>query len=357
MNDVVDIHLECSEQLLLQLFKATRGQRGLTAVSQLLKGTPSHQAIWDAHLYQVTPWFGVLPQLETQQADTVIKQLMKKGLLTEEMQGKRKVIQLTNLGQEAAPTTSWERVPPLSFRADLQLERLLLWIQTLSHDMNASRSYQPVSRKPAVWHWIKAVRRSDLWKTAYDFIPILFQQLEELPENQRELLVRRMSGYGTVGESYVQMARATHRSVMDIQAELRVAIYQLLRGIQAKGYPMGQAFLANDLIGEGGFPLYGLTSSAKESARFLTHGMPIPELMKVRKLRLSTVQDHIIELALLNPDWSPNAYASEKTLQPYIDHVENSPFAALKELQDRWEGQADYFQLRLAQIQVWRKRF
>jgi uncharacterized protein YpbB len=350
--------------ILLHLIDRFRGQRSLNSIIHFMNGEPSHQALWDAHLFRVTGWHGLFRHESKSFTENLLSGMLHRGWIEEGIQGKRKVVDLTSKGREwLIPLDLLNTVVDLpsylSFPSDNLLARLFLCIQTLSHLLHDSRRFQPVVRDGATLNWMKSLLQSCDWKKESEsFTHDLFSYLEQVPSIHREILIDRMSGYHHAGLTYHQLSeryqlpRFIIRSILQHGAKLLYEVWKT-HGKEDRMW----TGLFDDVIREWNERGRALTASAGESWKWLKDGVPLHEITRLRKIKLSTLHDHIIEILLFHQGWEAASYVPMEKLNPWIQAVTPYPYATLTELNSLLDNKKDYFLLRIAQILVWRRSY
>ena len=89
-----------------------------------------------------------------------------------------------------------------------------------------------------------------------------------------------------------------------------------------------------------------LTASANATAKLYKNGRTIEEISHIRRLKISTIEDHIVELAMNEMNFSIEPFVTIEQQQQILAAVEDYETKRLKNLKEILPH-LSYFQLRL----------
>ena len=90
-----------------------------------------------------------------------------------------------------------------------------------------------------------------------------------------------------------------------------------------------------------------LTDSANTTAKLYKKGYSIEQICLMRKLKTSTIEDHLVELAMNDSDFSIEPFVSTEEQQQIFEAIEAYETKKLRTLHEILPH-ISYFQLRLA---------
>src|SRR5699024_2784091 len=90
-----------------------------------------------------------------------------------------------------------------------------------------------------------------------------------------------------------------------------------------------------------------LTQSAQKTNDYLNMHMSIEQIAVKRRLKVNTIQDHIVEIALNNRDFSIYQYLSEEKEKIIVHAIQQARSYRLKEIKALVGDNISYFQIRL----------
>lgn len=333
------------QQILLKIFHTFQQERTISAAFHLLKGKRSGQTIQDVGLFKLYQYFGVLPKLSRQKFEEQVDLLFAKNEILIEENG---FYQLTEQGLQRAQQPFSLEFDGWHYRGNEHtfFARLSLITQSLSYQANHVKAFIPMERNETVQHWV----RSFLIRNHYQTNPMqqkLFDEIERslhatrLEENVKDLLVYRLSGYEEAGITWQQIAFSTHMHEMDVQLLYISGLHKWLKEIEKNnGYDYLYQMVENIRVED------VLTSSANETARLYKKGHSLDAICQMRRLKRSTIEDHLVEIAMHNTNFSIEPFVSVEDEQLILTTVEDYETKKLRTLHELLPA-ISYFQLRL----------
>lgn len=338
--------------LLLYAIRQLKGQRSSASIYHILTGRRSAQTIQDAHFYHLTQFYGVYHQLKRVAFDETVIDLVKSKFiqLTEEehpILTEKGELYIHDYGKQYS-TDSFKGMEYINKSTDFS-ERLFLTIQTYSNLSMDNRVFQPVSDRRDVQEWFKRYYRDHLsikgWlREVYKHINTL---LNEINDQQARLFVDRLSGYQKYGLSIQQLALKYQLSIHDVYLFLTLTYHQLMHFIDINSIHLLTGFFRDEQRTD-----QFITHSAQKTHQLISKGQSLEQIMRIRRLKRSTIEDHIVELAYAIPGFDLSPYITQTELNdilPKIKRIDDHRLAKIKTMLD---DQYSYFQIRLALVKV-----
>lgn len=335
------------QQILLKILTTFQNERTLSAAFHLLKGKRSGQTIHDVGLFRLHPYFGILPKLTRGQFDEQVDLLFAKNYIVIEENG---YYYMTEIGIKQASEELPMTFDGWHYRGNEQVffARLSLVVQSLSHQAARIKSFIAIEKEEDVQNKV----REFLLKNQFQQHPLqskvyleIEQSLEKLQvdEQVKTMIVYRLSGYQEPGLTWQQMAFGFHLHEMDIRLMYCSGLHQWLNEIlaHAHSYPYLHQLAQGiriDLL---------LTSSANETAKLYRKGHTLEQISSIRRLKVNTIEDHIVELAMNDVNFDVSSFVNEEDQQQIINASEDYQTKKLKVLKEILPH-VSYFQLRLA---------
>ncbi|GLC87095.1 helix-turn-helix domain-containing protein [Lysinibacillus piscis] len=329
-------------QILLQIFQKLNHERTISAAYHILRGKRSGQTIQDIGLFQLHPYFGLLPKLPREVFDETVALFQQYSWLEVQASGH---YSCTKVGLQRAAQTPEFLLAGWYYRGNEHLffGRLSLIIQSLSYHQTNTRSFTPISKDIHIQAWVRQFLlehhyqqghlQKQLWAECE-------QALKELPvcEENKQLMVYRLSGHQLPGWTWQQLAMERKETVLDCQLAFIELLHVWLNSIH--GYPLLQQ------IAEGVRVQALLTDSAQQTAFLYEQGYSIDQIAQIRKLKQSTIEDHIVEMAMYEPNFSIGSFV---TYGEAAKVWQASKQYQTKKLKILYEviGDMSYFQLKL----------
>ncbi|WP_158318828.1 helix-turn-helix domain-containing protein [Robertmurraya kyonggiensis] len=285
------------EYVVLHCLHKLNGERTIYSIYHLLSGKKSSQTIQDAHLFQLTKFFKTYSSITRNQFDEIVNSLVEQSMIFET--GEQYYV-VSESGFEALKTT----YPFLSFldgwhfqEGDLFWERLSLLVQVASHLSEHEVKYVPIQRNRHVQAWIKSflrqcnVPRAKLSRSLYEELIACFTHVSEIDP---AVVVIRLTGFQTIGLTEKQASDTLMLEPTLYHYQFYALIHDMMNKIQSNRtrFPL-LAIVLSDL--QTNVPL---TESTKKTYDLLNKGFSLEEIGKIRNLKVNTIQDHIVELAL-----------------------------------------------------------
>lgn len=333
--------LKCSSQI--------QEERTAGAIYHLLTGKRSIQTVQDAYIYQIDQFYGVCDQLNKVSFEQVLQELSQQNLLllTTESTCKTttKGIKWLSEKQHQLQFTYFNG---LTYHAidRVFFERLLLFIQVLTNKKMNHSSFIPIVDKGRITNWMKTFYQ--MIKVDIDvYVTMIYKELsfslQNFPKQEAEMFVDRLTGYQHYGMSVYQLANRYQLSEDDVRLLFTGITHRMLNIIQkdAAKYPLLMKVIS-DLRTEG-----FLTHSAHKTYELIKDGYTTEEIAKIRKLKVNTIYDHIVEVSLYDESFSIVPYVSQKTQLEIINALKQTKSSKLRTIKEKVHDDITYFQIRL----------
>lgn len=338
------------EAIIIQSSRAFQKERSISAIFHLLKGKASIQTVQDSQTYRLTAFYGIYPSLTKQTFEQIIHELIKHQYLS--------YVSNQQTGYPTKQGLHWfkdikQALPLKHYQGFLYHKtdqifylRLLLMIQVLTNRLMNETSYIPIVDDPAILNWMKHVYPS-LKHEPKRYLQALYEELtqclEQCDEQAAHLFVDRITTYQHYGMSLDQLAHTYQIKRTDLPLWFTAIIHQILKQITAKkeAYPFLNQILT-------GLSVNGMmTQSAQKTYEWIQKQYSLAEIARIRRLKLSTIYDHLVEIALFDKQFSIRPYVSEQVQHEIIQAVKATKSFKLKTIKDHVSDDISYFQIRL----------
>lgn len=340
--------------ILLYCLHKIEGQRSIYSVLHLLKGKKSAQTIQDAHFFHLTNLFSSYPYVNRAELENLACEMKEQGLIKQisdqSFQLSTSGIKLLNDSLKKQPISSSLNGWKFHQITDLFWERLSLAIQVISHLKNRDAKYIPIQRKKEVHLWLKnflhqtSLSRNELGRILNNEIVQCFEKNQELDPS---ILVMRLTGYKKIGLTSFQTSEMMNMDFVFYYLQFVSLIHYMLESIQEspKDYPLLSMFITNEI------ELLPLTQSAKKTYSLLKKGLNIEEISQIRKLKKSTIEDHIVEISLNIKSFDISPFVCFEKQQLIKEAVKTNASKQLRYIRQLVPN-ADYFEIRLSLSRV-----
>lgn len=337
--------------IILHSINILQKERSNNSIYHLLTGKQSIQTIQDAHLFHLAHFYSLYKSLNKEEFDKQLNELINEKYVGERNENSFFV---TNVGKEFLNAINldhyyWNGMKFHQFDLDFY-RRLLLFIQvwTNSH-INRSR-YIPIVDDEATLGWVKQLYRkekqfvSEWLRKLYDELVHIFSRIDPI---YPQLFVRQITTAKTIGLTNEQLAKIFKKSTTDIYLLQINYIHFILQTIlsEHEQYPLLN-IIVNDLheMNE----TKPVTLSAKLTLNYIQKGYSPEEIAKFRQLKINTIYDHIVEIALQDTYFPLESFISTNKQEEVFSAVRKLNSLKLKDIKQAVNDDISYFQIRLA---------
>lgn len=326
-----------------------RGDRSISAIYHLLKGKRSIQTVQDSHIYDLKHFYGVYQTLHKQDFDEQILNLVKNNWLKPMEDNKALPTDKGhNWINQHGKNVSANYFNGMEYYRKVPVfwERLLLTIQTMTNSRNNHFTFIPVSDNPVITGWVK--KQYHQWSSHETaFLNQLYSELSQLLhlfwEKEANIFVDTLTGYNHYGMSTFQLAEHYDLGQIDIPL-IKTAIFHRMLAIinqNSKTYPLFAQFL-QDLPEE-----TKLTKSANKTRELLDRQYSAEDIASIRRLKLNTIYDHMVEMALYDVLFPLEQYVTLDEQAEIRTAINKTTSYKLKDIKQEVNETISYFQIRL----------
>lgn len=335
--------------VILYCIKELQGQRTIYSILHLLNGKKSSQTIQDAHLFQLTRFFKTFGQLTRSELEQLAAEMENTNWISQDENGH---FELSVKGGRHLQSALLEYPIPSSLNGwkyhtstGVFWERLSLLVQVISHLNYNHAKYLPIQRKRNVLSWLK-----DFLKTSgvdRNELGILLNKemqhsLGSLRDINPAVLTLRLTGYNHIGLTSVQAAKQLGLGQDYYHHQFFGVLHYILECI--KHSPSRYPLLGKLVSGsEDSVPL---TFSTKKTYSLLNEGFGLDEIARIRNLKRSTIEDHVVEVALNESSFDITKYVANARQKLILKAANSSESRQLKQIR-QLVPEADYFEIRL----------
>lgn len=329
------------QQILLKVLSILNNERTVSSAYHLFRGKRSGQTIQDVGMFKLHAYFGILPKLNRKQFDAAVEELSQQGYLTVFEDGFYKM-NGDYQGEILPFLNGWH------YRGNEHLffSRLALTIETMSYAKNQISYFAPTEKNVEVQQFVRSFLTQHPFKTSTfrkQLLDEIQHTLEEAPisDLQRDIVVARLSGVNIAGITWQQLASRYKMSEMDSIIYYISALHAMLHTIEEKGCPLLLQLAHGTKI------TTPLTDSARHTAHLMKEGYSLEQIASMRQLKVNTIEDHIVEIAMNDPSFALHAFITKEDLQTVIEASDTYQTKKLRVLKEVVPN-LSYFQIRLA---------
>ncbi|PLR75615.1 RQC domain-containing protein [Bacillus sp. V3-13] len=340
--------------IILYCLKQINGERTIYSVYHLLKGKKSSQTIQDAYLFNITELFQAFSFISRTEFDQTVLNCAKEGLL-EETAPQHYI--LTKKGLDWLAHRLEEKPIPRSLNGwknhhltDLFWERLSILVQVCSNLLHHETKYIPVQKRKETLFWLKGYlsahgkNRAALARELHAELTACFELNHE---SDPSVIVLRLSGHNRAGLTPVQAAMQLGIDLGHYHLQFLGFIHFLLDLLQRES---DQYRLLHPLITDLHKEL-PLTKSTARTFQMINEGRTLQEIAAIRRLKESTIEDHIVEMALNIQEFDISRYVDIDKQKVIQKAAELATSKQLKQIR-KYAPMADYFEIRLVMAKL-----
>ncbi|WP_214849491.1 helix-turn-helix domain-containing protein [Exiguobacterium sp. s193] len=329
------MELTIVNQMLLEAVTRLRDERTDRSLYHVLQGKRSATSLQDAHFYELEPVFGMLP-FKRETFDRLLTELERQGLIERDT-----TLRVTEIGkaQVAAPFLIDDLGGELRGFSITLWKRISLLIQTLVC-LEQRITFVPIQQDVATKEWvrqqIKHIPNRKQWLEGIH--RELRDALRQLSDREATLISYRLSGLKT-GLSYPQLQEQLDSDTLSLRLEFIMAWRKCLRHLNETSIILQ---LGSDIDQS------KMTQSAQKTWEMLKRGQTLDEIAHRRRLKKSTMEDHLVEIAMYSDVFPLGQFIGEAEWNEVKQVVNREHTYSLKRIKAELTSEIDYFQIRIA---------
>ncbi|GAA0444095.1 helix-turn-helix domain-containing protein [Lentibacillus halophilus] len=337
------------DAIILTCCSRFQGGRSVSAIYHLLKGKRAIQTVQDARLYQLEQFYGIHPTLRKQDLDQLVSKLNMGDYL-------KLTNESTALPMEKGRQWVKEHIDELpvncfngllySRSAPIFQERLLLLIQTLTNSRMQNMTFIPVVDNPIVTEWVKRtfyMYRNEQESFLNNLYAELHLMLTHFKEWEASMFTDSLTGYQHYGWSSFQVSEVYGVNKQDVPLYKTAIVHRMMAIAKEKQvmFPLLAQFL-RELPNES-----KLSKSAKKTKILLDNHFTAENIADYRNLKLNTIYDHLVEIALYDHNFPFSMYVNLAEQMEIKKAMQTTLTYKLKDIKEAVDDSISYFQIRL----------
>ncbi|PIC63281.1 hypothetical protein CSV79_12755 [Sporosarcina sp. P13] len=331
------------KSVLLTMFQRLHGERSAQGVYHILRGKRSGQTLQDVEYYQLKSFYSLLPNLSAVDFQHAIDRLVSDGLIRIEDH----LVYFTEKSERDHVDYGW-RFNGWDYRGKERefSKRLALVVQTLSNIRIGENMFMPIQKELPIQQFVKEFLRNYPIPIR-ELSRILRGELErvmlesQLTELQCIILSNRLTGYRLTALTWEQLADQLNVSSTTVQLTFLESLHIVMDFI----YEQEEFPLLNNLAAGCRVDTY-LTHSAERTKYLFEDGYSIEQIASLRNLKMSTIEDHFVEMAVNMKHFPFEEFVSQEQIDDVWRHIDRLQTKRLRVLKEHCGG-LTYFQLRL----------
>ncbi|MBE1554089.1 helix-turn-helix domain-containing protein [Sporosarcina limicola] len=331
--------------ILLKVISKLDGERTINAGLHLLRGKRSGQTLQDVEYYGLKAFFGILPKLHSEQFDKAANLLHDSGFISILNDS---LVQLTERGLQAVGDLPSFHFNGWDYRGSEMVffGRLSLIVQTVSNFKVGEKSFMPIQKEQDIQTFVRKLlynQRLDEPAFAYHLSTELKLALNrsEMNESQKTIITHRLVGHGLTGWTWNQLANNLKLNPNAIRLLFIESLHKLLFVIESSAdLPILRKTAENIKVAT------YLTDSSVKTKQLFNRGLSMEEIAITRKLKVSTIEDHFVEMSIDDREFPLTQFVSMEDAEAVIIKAGEMGTRRLRLLKSEFES-LSYFQIRL----------
>ncbi|TCS84106.1 helix-turn-helix domain-containing protein [Tepidibacillus fermentans] len=292
--------------ILFELIDKLKGERSITGIVRILKGSAAKQTLQDVHLFHVETFYGIFYLFSENEITRRIEFFLQKEYLSN-------IVNRLQIQEKGVRYLQWlraqqlERTLPkiesvlLRNRKELFWKRLVLLIQTLSYFAYQKKRFVPIVADQEIKAWvkkyIKPLRQERLQKLIKQLRLELNQIRDHLNERDQQLLLYRLHGRHRSAFTWRQLESILQIPIAELKIRFSLTLLHIYLTIckEKNSYPIFSSLF--DLQNETKI----LSKSTQYTLQLLKKGLTLKQIAIKRKLTIGTIYDHLMEIILQLP--------------------------------------------------------
>lgn len=337
------------QYIILHAVSMIGSDRSISSIYHMLKGKTSIQTIQDAKLYKLEYLFGIHKQFHRGSYTQVIESIQEQNLIEEISDNTYIITEAGNvwLQQNKDIQARLYLNGKLFHKQDkIFFFRLQLLVQVWTNKKMSSSNYIPIVEDKEITHWIKQFYKMTYKKTDL-YLVQLYEEISTILNNEpsvsADIFVSQLSSYNDIGKTTGQLAFDHQLPEEEVYLLTVNTLHHFLHSAakNATHFPLLRLLVPASEKKD------SITESARLTKRFLNQGMTLTEIAFKRSLKINTIYDHIVELAMIDETFPVDHYISaeeEKSIQTAAARLNTFK---LKEIKEATGADISYFQIRL----------
>ncbi|GAB6563251.1 helix-turn-helix domain-containing protein [Bacillus mobilis] len=335
----------------LYCLKQLNGERTVSSIYYLLKGKRSSQTLQDGNMFRISFLFGIYKSLNRTDYDREVAKLLQADLIQEIHEN---TYLLTSKGKMQLQT--WEEV--YAFPAHLHglhygelgetfWKRVSLIIQTISNLQQNNTKFIPIQQDTEITVWVKRFltgipyKRSELAKRLWKEIHNLLGKGDVV---EATIVTYRLTGYERIGCTLQQLAEITKQDIFRVYFLFWGTIHFFIQEVRDKE---NEFPLLAEIISYPNERAELFSLSTKKTYNFWRQGRSLEEIATIRNLKVATIEDHFVEIALREKEFSIEMFMEKDKIDKVTKVIEALQTRKLRELKQAVGEGISYFEVRL----------
>lgn len=299
----------------------------------ILKGQRSLQVLQDAQWFELEQFYATLP--------TLAYETYKKAYYES-----KQIKIMADVFHKEWFYTHLKNAETLQ-SASVFIAHVQLLVQVLSHWKANHKSYMPMIRSEKIQKFVKQILHKERNYCAMLCIH-LYQEIYDLcmqmPENCCEIFMGRQMGFGYNARTFEQLSVHLKLDIYEVQMTWCALIQYMY--LTVKKNPEKYSTLFRCIPIDEASRIFN--RSVHQTKMLLKAGKTLEEICQIKKVKRTTVESHIVEIALQDMSFSLQPFISEEKLHMILQCAKQTRSYRLRTIKTYLGDSVSYFEIRLA---------
>lgn len=285
--------------------------RKATVLRQILTNKRTGSTLYWGLRYHYLNYLNCEPHLNIQDFERTINILLKQGFLLSKKQGLLLTDQGKALCDDQKNEYSFSLRPDLNQKYDYHLWQsiLMLMVQVASEASYHNSNYYVASSNLRGQYFIKSwIKVYGIDKLVDEVPKALTNFLDHIDDSKANLFASKLIGHTKNGLSDQQLASLLKIDPLEIQITWKDLVLQFADYLSQQNFNINQLARVTMLPGI-------LTSTIQNTSTLFNQGKDVFEIMKLRHLRQSTIEEHLQILAIFQPSFPFERILSDQDIK------------------------------------------
>lgn len=346
------------DYLFLDLFSIDESRKPNT-LYHVLNGKRTVSVLLQTMKMDLTAFFHLFPKLSLADFESRIEEFQKRKLVTENYCLSQKGLEIKkNFFRTHRRVIEKQRLKYATVLPQF-ITRTLFLTQVLSELRYKNKNYLPIQARASEQWWLKSfLDKNSLGKNEIGkrFGLEWLEIISKTQIKQPTLFLEQLEGHDKSRKTWRQIAIDNQLDEVELYVSFQEDWLKIITCIEDNGssFPIFVAVL-KDLTKEAGL----CSVSAQETYQRWVQGQSVSDIVRERRLKLSTINDHFTEIALFYRDFPFEQFLTVEQIQ-FVEHRPSPNSNLTHEMIKERFPDIPFFQSRLMQVKgdsiKWRKQ-
>lgn len=345
------MNVQYLDYLFLDAF-STKESRKSKSLYHIFTGKRTVSVMIQSLKYELGGYFGMFPKLKWKYLEKIIEFMVQENLLIIVEEGycltEKGFHQCADFFQLHTRIDQSQQIRYIRMIPEFK-KRSLFLVQVLSEMSHQNKEYFPLLEGLEEQNWLKSFLKNI--NLEREDVPAIYGRewltlFEELQINQKNIFMEQFEGYGYIRKTSRQVAEEYDLDESEVIIIWQQTWVQIIHYLE--GFPKDFTVLSkinSQLKNQG----YLWSSSVHETFLLLSHGVKQVDLSNRRRLKDSTINDHITELAILYSRFPFESFLKEQQIDYVKQYQKQNSSLDYKDIKKEFP-EITFFESRLMQV-------